>query len=217
MSIRGRLGVALSPLGLGLCVFLALSTSVGATTLVRMGLPELVSNSDRVVQARAVDRRVYWDEASRQIFTETTFDVLDSPKGRGPGRITIKLMGGRVDPYETTVAGTPEFAVGEEVLLFTAPLPDGKRHLAGFSQGVMRISRDSQTGAAFAVSDSFAGVHFAGESGAADGGKPRRARAPLEPLKDEIRRLAAEGGPPQPVITDTPASPTIRPVEKETP
>src|SRR5262245_5377325 len=217
MVFRGRLGAALSPLGLGLCVFFALSGSAGATTLLRMGLPELVKNSDRVVQARAVDKHVYWDQASRQIFTDTTFEVLDSPKGRGPARITIKLMGGRIDPYELVVEGTPEFGVGDEVLLFTEPLPDGKRQLAGFTQGVMRITRDAQTGAAFAESDSLMSVHFAGEAGKPGAGVSRRSRSPLEPLKAEIRRLAAESGPAEPAITEAPETPVTKRVDKETP
>lgn len=217
MSIRGRLGVALSPLGLGLCVFLALSASAGATTLLRMSLPELVKESDRVVHARAVDRQVYFDQASRQIFTDTTFEVLDSPKGRGPGRITIKLMGGRIDPLEAIVPGTPIFQIGDEALLFTASLPDGKRHLTGLSQGAMRVRTDPQTGEKFAVSEVPVGVHFAGEAGKTDAGAPRRARALLEPLKVEIRRLAAETGPAQPLISDQPASPIRKPIERQTP
>src|SRR5215475_10130926 len=117
---------------------LALScTLTAATTLRRMDLPELVSSADRVVYARAVASTVAWDPTGTQIFTDTTFEVIDSAKGQGPTTLTVTLLGGRIDPVEMLQEGTPVFAPGDEVVLFTADRPDGKCDLVGFTQGVM--------------------------------------------------------------------------------
>ncbi|HXI03824.1 MAG TPA: hypothetical protein VNI57_11675 [Candidatus Saccharimonadales bacterium] len=173
-------------------VLLAAAAPAGATTLRRMDLPELVGRAHRVVRARAVDRQVYWNAEGTRIYTDTTFEVLDEAKGHGPGRLTVSLLGGRIDPAVMIVDGTPEFHVGEEVVLFTSPRPDGKQNLVGFSQGVMRVREDPATGAKFVAGEVPVGVRFVETRGGAPVAVPGESlRAPLDAFMKEVRAIAS--------------------------
>lgn len=189
-----------------------------ATTLKRMDLPELVRKADRVVHARALDQRVYWDASGTQIHTDTTFEVVAEAKGRGPSRVTVSLLGGRIDPAEMLVEGTPTFSTGEEVVLFTSPRPDGKKNLVGFSQGVLRLLDDPSTGAKMAAGMVPTGVQFVEESG----GRlsvvhPRPTPVPLEALMTQIRGLVESGRPAGPSVSRTPARLDGKPSEEGRP
>ncbi len=177
----------------------------GATTLRQMDLDELAVRADRIVHARAVDKKTYWDETGTRIYTDTTFEVLGEAKGQGPRRLTVSMLGGRIDPAEMTVEGTPSFSLGDEVVLFTSPRPDGKKNLVGFSQGAMRVLEDPGTGEKFAVSGVPAGVTFVEDSGGHPSViHPSPHQVPLEQLFDQIRRKQEEGGPAVPRVSKTP-------------
>jgi hypothetical protein len=63
-------------------------------------------------------------------------------KGHAPadGRLVVKTLGGRLPEIEFKVDGQPEFAAGEDVLLFLEARPrDGTLYPVGFWQGVWRM------------------------------------------------------------------------------
>lgn len=199
MSLRrwnGRVAASFAA-GLAVLIWLASAQPVGATTLIRMDLPDLVSGAERVVHARAVDQKVYWDASGTRIYTDTTFEVLEDAKGTGPNRLTVWMLGGRIDPAEMTVEGTPIFRIGEEVVLFTSPGPAGKKNLVGFSQGVLRVLENPQTGEKIVANGAHPTLTFV-EPGAEglERVQPHRMRAPLPVMLDTVRRLAAEGAAP---------------------
>ena len=184
---------------------------VDATTLRRMELAELVGTAERVVHARAVDQRSYWDEGLMQIFTDTTFDVIEQAKGEGPRTLTITLMGGRVGIIDTVVPGTPIFAIGDEAVLFTESRPDGRKHLVGLSQGAMRVIVNEETGERTAISDAHAGVtYMAPEGGVLRPVAGPSHRAPLSSLLNSVRDIAS--GRRTPVKSDTISTPVTQPV-----
>ena len=194
MSIPGahRAARTFLALCLALAVWLAAPSPAGATTLRRMDLPELVQRADRIVHARAIEKKVYWNTAGTQINTDTLFDILDQAKGQGPKRLTVTMLGGRIDPVEMSAEGTPTFEIGEEVLLFTSPRPDGLKNIVGYSQGVMRVREDPQTGEKFATSEVPVGTTYLDESGGeAHAVHPARLQAPVAALLDRIRLMAA--------------------------
>jgi len=194
-----------------LCLLAALSPA-GATTLRRIDLPELIASASRIVHARAVENVVYWDDEGLRIYTDTTFEVLAEAKGAGPSTLTLNLLGGRIDPLEMTVEGTPVFAPGEEVVLFALDRADGKSDLAGFTQGVMRVSQEAVTSPdggvtlrRVAVSEVPLGVTVLEERGPGLAVvRPSPLRAPLDRLLDEIRGIVAGTRPPGPVLATEP-------------
>ena len=179
------------------------ATPAGATTLRRMDLAELVATADRIVHARVVVNRTYWDATHTRIFTDTDFEVLDEAKGSGPKSLTITQLGGRVPPIDMLVEGTPTFSVGEEVVLFTELHSNGLRLVTGLGQGVMRIHQDRDTREKVAVNPVLTGVQLVG-------GKPSRLEAPLAPLLERIRQLAA-GGRKGATLETTPATDPVKP------
>ena len=173
-------------------VVAAAALPAGATTLRRMDLGEMVTRAERIVHARAVDTNVHWDASGTQIYTDTTFEVIDEAKGKGPRRLTVSLLGGVMDGVEMREEGTPLFRQGEEVVLFTTPTPDGKKALVGFSQGAMRVTEDPATGQRMVTSQVPAGVSFMEET--AQGLRPVRPaqqRAHLDVFMDKVRRTVS--------------------------
>jgi hypothetical protein len=198
--------------GLAALILLAALSPAGATTIRRIDLPELIASANRIVHARAVENVVFWDDEGLRIYTDTTFEVLAEAKGAGPSTLTLNLLGGRIDPLEMTVEGTPVFTPGEEVVLFALDRPDGKSNLVGFTQGVRRVSQETVTSPdgrsslrKIAVSEVPLGVTILEERGPGLAVvRPSPLRAPLERLLDEIRGIVAGTRPPGPVLLTEP-------------
>ncbi|MGH9868614.1 MAG: hypothetical protein ACREAA_10695 [Candidatus Polarisedimenticolia bacterium] len=191
MTNRRRIGTVLR-VPLAALVLAVAALPADATTLRRMDLSELVTRAERIVHARAVDKNVHWDASGTQIYTDTTFEVIDEAKGKGPRRFTVSLLGGVMGGVEMREEGTPLFKQGEEVVLFTSPLPSGKKALVGFSQGAMRIADDPATGHRMVVADVPAGVTFMEQT--VQGLRPVRPvsqRARLDQFMEKVRKAAS--------------------------
>jgi hypothetical protein len=215
MTPKRFLGLSTAFLVAGL-VWLAAFVPVSATTMRRMDLPEVVSRADRVVHAVAVDERVYWDQEHRKIYTDTTFEVIEDLKGAGSPRVTVTMFGGTLNGWNMLIEGTPVFRTGDEVILFTSPRPGGSNNLVGFSQGVMQIVQDPETGARTARSFMPTGVTYIDSVGGRPTEVSRDPReAPLEEMKNEIRHLA-ESKDASPVI-ERHVSPIDRAEERRVP
>ncbi len=120
-----------------------------ATTVRRIGLPEMVERARHVVLVRALDNEVRTDPDTLHHHTVTRFQVLEAAKGpRRPGEIfELSVLGGHAPGsiYETTMPGAPRFEVGEELVLFTRPSRSGPgEHILGFFQGAVRLRLDEE-------------------------------------------------------------------------
>jgi hypothetical protein len=129
-----------------------------ATTLARLSLDQLAAGSDAVARLRFVRAESRWENGS--IWTVTTFDVVETLKGQLPGQIEVRLPGGRVGHLTSTVAGTPKFHPGSEVVVFLQRSPAGGFTVAGWVEGSFRISRDPRTGIETVTQDSSAFAVF---------------------------------------------------------
>src|SRR6058998_3291072 len=119
-----------------------------ATTIVPVADADLVDAAAAIVLAdvKAIESR--WDPAQRLIFTVITLDVRDSLKGEIPlGPLTIRQLGGRVAGMQAWVEGSPEFTVGERVLVFLSRNADGTLRVAHLYQGKFSIQSDARPGA----------------------------------------------------------------------
>jgi hypothetical protein len=126
-------------------LLLALAIPSHATTIRRMGLPEMVEKAGNVVRARALENQVRTDPDTLHHYTITLFETLETGKGkmRAGELFEVEILGGEApgSGYATTIAGAPRFAAGEEVVLFTRPGRGGRKHLVGFSQGAIRMQQ----------------------------------------------------------------------------
>lgn len=106
-------------------------------------LVEMVAGSPLVVHGRVTGVQAYETAGRRTIESLITVQVIDALKGQ-PGPTTyLRVPGGQVGRYRRVMPGGPQFAAGDEVVLFLAgrapavPLP------FGMTQGVFRVARDA--------------------------------------------------------------------------
>jgi hypothetical protein len=115
-----------------------------STVLQKLSVDEMARVSSAVVHGRIVGARSEWNQAPRNIVTVYTVEAFRYLKG-GHGRtFEIRQMGGTVGGLSQSVAGSPHFRVGDEVVLFLWTSPDdGHREAVGFEQGVFRVRSDA--------------------------------------------------------------------------
>ena len=167
-----------------------------ATTLRPMGLGELAKRADSITVARCIGAKTYFGgKNGRKILTDFQFSVREVVKGDHRDRLTLTLLGGRIDPVDMRVPGSPVFGVGDEVVLFTSRQGSGHRVLVGFSQGVFLVTTDLETGESYVGPRNFKGISFQGREPAASG------RMPLEEFLDTVMDLQREPGGPVDIRT----------------
>jgi hypothetical protein len=133
------------PCALCLVVVLVLPVTAGATVLLPADMTTIVGGSELVVHGRVVDVTSALSDGRRSIYSVVTVAVDEALKG-SPGRmVTFRIPGGQVGRYRRIVVGTPEFAPGEEVVVFLRGAPPNMPVLFGLSQGVYRVRRSDAT------------------------------------------------------------------------
>jgi len=118
-----------------------------AATSVPITFDSLVRQSDYVVYGRVVANRSYWEPATGAIWTQTTFLVLDRPKGGSGSTILISEPGGTVGSVGHLIPGIPRFETNQEVVLFLYNAPGRHIRVLGLQQGIYRVALDPATGA----------------------------------------------------------------------
>ncbi len=146
---------------LKIAALLCAATSVHATTLERLSLDQLAAAADATARVRCSSAQSRWENG--QIWTVTSFDVLETMKGTLPARITVRLPGGRVGHFTAIVDGTPKFNAAEEVVVFLERIPGGLKvesapgggfSVAAWVEGTFRIRHDPRTGVETVTQDS---------------------------------------------------------------
>jgi hypothetical protein len=145
------------PLALLLAILLA-AAAAPATTLLRMSLEKLSRAAAVIVRAQCLENFTAWEGG--EIWTFTSFDVQEVWSGAAPGKITVRLLGGRVADVTSTVPGVPRFRPGEEVVLFLEPTPRGDFSIVSWQQGAFRIRLDAPSGAENVTQDTAAFATF---------------------------------------------------------
>ena len=117
------------------------TTAALAMVVVPAEFSEIVTGSDLVVHGRVVAIRPQIVGDRRTIETVITVAVVDALKGQPGETVYFRVPGGQVGPYRRVMIGAPEFAEGEEVVLFLKGRAPGVPYPFGLSQGVYRVVR----------------------------------------------------------------------------
>jgi hypothetical protein len=137
-------GVVMSLIG-ALGMMLAMSPLAEGATVEAMTLDEMALRADLIFVGRSVESRADWNDRHTRIYTYTTFEVERFLKGGGGERqVTLRLWGGQVGPLRAIVPGTPQFAPGEEVLLFCVGSGARIPTLLGLALGKFTLERDRE-------------------------------------------------------------------------
>jgi hypothetical protein len=139
-------------------VVLYAARSIQATTLARLSLDQLAAAADAVARVRCSSVVSRWEDG--EIWTVTSFDVVETMKGALPARITVRLPGGRVGHLTAAVDGTPRFTAGDEAVIFLERSRAGGFSVAAWVEGTFRIARDPRTGLETVTQDSSAFAVF---------------------------------------------------------
>ena len=128
-----------------LCVVLLLGVSLaGATTLLKMGFPDLAREANHIVIAKVTGVEGEWDSSYRFIHTNVTLSVERSLRGAAPSEIVLHTAGGVIGGEGQVAEGAATFELGEKVLVFLTTGEDGFPTVLGWTQGKSRIVTDGQ-------------------------------------------------------------------------
>ena len=116
-----------------------MTTAATAMVVVPAEFSEMVTASDLVVHGRVVAIRPQLVGDRRTIETVITVAVVDALKGQPGETVYFRVPGGQVGRYRRVMVGAPEFAEGEEVVIFLKGRAPGVPFPFGLSQGVYRV------------------------------------------------------------------------------
>jgi hypothetical protein len=150
---------------IGIFLFLAGATIASATSYVAMADRDLTDQAAAVARVKIVG--VDPGPASGAPATDYLVEVERVDKGYLPGStVTVRVPGGvRADGLGLKIFGAPEFAVGDEPLLFLEAAPDGSFRILHLMLGAFHTLRSDS--AVVAVQD-LSGAHRVGGPGGAE-------------------------------------------------
>jgi hypothetical protein len=136
-----------------------------ATTVIIPSDDQLIIESRAIVRGRVLSVESGLDKQDR-IFTYVTVRLQEVLKGNlTQRRIVLKQPGGEYGNRGSLVFGTPQFKVGENVILYLDTWRDGSLRVHQMLLGKFAIIEDPSTGASFAVRNSPEnGVRILGQS-----------------------------------------------------
>jgi hypothetical protein len=139
---RNRLGIVST-----LSVLLCMTTvpPAAATVYVPVDFTTVVNDAGAIVHGRVLDVNARLAGPQRTIESLVTVQVIEPLKGSSSagGTIAFVVPNGQVGRYRRVMIGAPEFARGDEVVVFLKTQAPAIPTLYGLSQGVYRVKRDA--------------------------------------------------------------------------
>ena len=125
---------------------LALAGMLEASTVRFLPLDQMAVRADQIFTGEVVGIASEVDARRTGIFTFVTIEVDEYLKGGRRGVLTLRFLGGEAQGYRLTVPGSPEFHLGEEVLVFTDGGAGRIPTVLGMAAGKFRLQRDPVSG-----------------------------------------------------------------------
>jgi hypothetical protein len=155
----------------------------------------LIRQASAIVVGQVTKIDSHWHGAKTQIYTHIGVRIEEVLKGElSEVEITIKQLGGTVGELRSWIFGSPEFVLGERVLLLLTANPDRTLRVLSLYQGKFSVVLDSQTGEQFIYRNpSQEGVRHLARSGTSgDSAIPAVEMRPLSRFKAEIAAQVAQ-------------------------
>ena len=163
-----------------------------ATVHLPADFAEMVGTSTFIVHGSVRDVRSETTSDRRAIVTYVTVNVSQPIKGTPGESVTFMVPGGQVGLYERIVVGAPQFARGDEVVLFLAARGPSIPYVFGLSQGVYRVSR--RNGRPLVLPPAVLSRQAeANATGRIVRGDPARRPLPLDEFAREVRQVMERG------------------------
>jgi hypothetical protein len=155
---------------------------VVATVLLPADFATVVTEAGVIVHGTVVDVRSDLTGPRRAIESFVTVAVIESLKGAPGASVTFRVPNGQVGRYRRILVGAPEFAEGDEVVVFLQGRPPAMPTLFGLSQGVYRVTRNAAARAVVTPAPVIG-------TGRVIRGDPDRGPMPIEAFAREVRTI----------------------------
>lgn len=168
-------------------VFALVLMPVGAVTLLRLELDEMIEKSTAIVRGQVAGSWVRFH--GPVIYTHYRIRVLERWKGAEATEEDVVVPGGVADGLRQVFPGAPKLADGTEYVLFLWRGSSGLTNIMGLTQGLFDVHRDIAGGV-------FAARMATSESMLDAGGrlvKDEPLRLRFEELRGRIRAALARG------------------------
>lgn len=120
---------------------LALLAPAGATTLLKMSMNDLITQSSSIVRAKITGSRSA--AIGQDIYTYYQLQVSDTLKQGAILPAEVAVPGGVYGNLRQIGIGSPTLAQGQEYVLFLWTSRSGMTQLIGLSQGMFSLKRDA--------------------------------------------------------------------------
>ena len=124
-----------------MAILTGVSSSLSATTVVPAEFGQMARESQTIVHGRVIHVDAHLVGPRRTIESLVTLQIVDTIKGGEAGQTVFRVPGGRVGRYRRVMAGAPQLAAGDEVIVFLKGQPPALPMPYGLSQGVYRVAR----------------------------------------------------------------------------
>ena len=126
------------------CALLAVPSSVRATTYETLTFDDLVRQADVIFVGDVVDVHAYAMQVRGRtiVRTRVTFSVSDPIYGTRSLVEVFDFLGGEANGIGIAVEGMPRFNRGDRRVVFARRSPS-INPIVGFTQGLLRVTRDS--------------------------------------------------------------------------
>jgi len=122
-------------------------TAGGGALVIPASLGSLAGDSDRIVAGTVTSFRTCIDRAAGGVSTDVTVRVTEhvkSPDGvASPADMTINVPGGKFGQLALYVGTSPEFSIGEQVIVFLRDA-DGELRLTAGYQGKFSVAANGE-------------------------------------------------------------------------
>jgi hypothetical protein len=126
---------------IGALLVLLIPALAHPTTILPADFSEMVAGSQVIVHGRVVDVRAQLTSGRGSIESVVTVAVIDPIKGPSGAQVAFRVPNGQIGRYRRVTVGAPEFATGDEVVVFLRGQPPVLPMPFGLNQGVYRVSR----------------------------------------------------------------------------
>lgn len=111
-----------------------------ATLVPALSLEGLVDQSEIIAHGRVTSSWPAWDSGHKYIWTHYRIDVLDPIRGNPGESMVVSEPGGSLDGITMRISGAPEYALGEEAIVFLYRTPIGYLRATGYGQGKYTVT-----------------------------------------------------------------------------
>ena len=111
-----------------------------ATLVPQVTLEQMAGEAQFVVHGKVTRKWSAWDSGGQMIWSHYQLQLEEALKGSPGNSLVVSEPGGIVGDQGISIAGTPEYDVGDEVVLLVWRTPLGYLRTSGWGQGKFTVS-----------------------------------------------------------------------------